>query len=78
MTDVFKIEPNLKTFSSLVAALDQVRDHARAKRLWDMVLKEDHMERNEVRRRAEMEAGDTKAKEMEEIEEIENRDHPHD
>ncbi|KAF8941386.1 hypothetical protein BGZ58_010178 [Dissophora ornata] len=43
MTDQYRIEPNFKTYSTLVAGLHHAGDHERAERLWDIVLEEDEM-----------------------------------
>ncbi|KAG0342476.1 hypothetical protein BG005_002704, partial [Podila minutissima] len=57
MTDTFKIEPNLKTYSTLVAGLHRAGDHERAERLWDIVLKEDDLAQQEALERASLDLG---------------------
>ncbi|KAG0308694.1 hypothetical protein BGZ98_007165 [Dissophora globulifera] len=47
MTNRYRIEPNLKTYSTLVAALRRSGDHVRAERLWDIVLEEDERQRKQ-------------------------------
>ena len=41
MTNRYELEPNLKTYSTLVAALHRTGDHIAAESLWDIVLKDD-------------------------------------
>ncbi|GJJ78505.1 hypothetical protein EMPS_10864 [Entomortierella parvispora] len=41
MTSRYGLEPNLKTYSTLVAALHRTGDHIAAESLWDIVLKDD-------------------------------------
>ncbi|KAF9931655.1 hypothetical protein BGZ67_005158 [Mortierella alpina] len=41
LTDRFKLEPNLKTYSTLVAGLHRAGEHERAESLWSIVLDED-------------------------------------
>ncbi|KAF9582821.1 hypothetical protein BGW38_010720, partial [Lunasporangiospora selenospora] len=42
MTSRLQIEPNLKTYTKLVASLHHSGDHRRAQMLWDMVLEDVH------------------------------------
>lgn len=63
MTDTFKIEPNLKTYSALVAGLHRAGDHDRAERLWDIVLKEDDLAQQEALERASQDLGEEDASE---------------
>lgn len=63
MTDTFKIEPNLKTYSSLVAGLHRAGDHERAEQLWDIVLKEDDLAQQEALERASLDLGEVRVAE---------------
>ncbi|KAG0211377.1 hypothetical protein BGX33_004358 [Mortierella sp. NVP41] len=40
MTERYKIQPNLKTYSTLVAGLHRVGAHRKAEKLWDIVLED--------------------------------------
>ncbi|KAF9386310.1 hypothetical protein CPC16_007591 [Podila verticillata] len=63
MTDKFKIEPNLKTYSALVAGLHRTGDHDRAERVWDIVLKEDDLAQQEALERTSLDLGGEEASE---------------
>ncbi|KAK3835672.1 MAG: hypothetical protein J3R72DRAFT_493977 [Linnemannia gamsii] len=41
MTEQYKIQPNLKTYSTIVAGLHRSGNHQKAEKLWDIVLDED-------------------------------------
>ncbi|KAF9121433.1 hypothetical protein BGW39_010532 [Mortierella sp. 14UC] len=41
MTERYKIQPNLKTYSTIVAGLHHAGNHQKAEKLWDIVLEED-------------------------------------
>ncbi|KAG0280228.1 hypothetical protein BGZ95_010827 [Linnemannia exigua] len=41
MTERYKIQPNLKTYSTIVAGLHRSGNHQKAEKLWDIVLNED-------------------------------------
>lgn len=41
MTERYQIQPNLKTYSTLVAGLHRAGAHQKAEKLWDIVLEED-------------------------------------
>jgi pentatricopeptide repeat protein len=42
MTEHYKIQPNLKTYSTIVAGLHRAGNHQKAEKLWDIVLEEDN------------------------------------
>jgi pentatricopeptide repeat protein len=41
MTEQYKIQPNLKTYSTIVAGLHRAGNHEKAEKVWDIVLEED-------------------------------------
>ncbi|KAG9064980.1 hypothetical protein KI688_002299 [Linnemannia hyalina] len=41
MTDRYRIQPNLKTYSTIVAGLHRTGNHEKAEKVWDIVLEED-------------------------------------
>ncbi|KAF8945511.1 hypothetical protein BGZ47_002513 [Haplosporangium gracile] len=41
MTERYKIQPNLKTYSTIVAGLHRTGNHEKAEKVWDIVLEED-------------------------------------
>lgn len=41
MTEQYKIQPNLKTYSTIVAGLHRTGHHEKAEKVWDIVLEED-------------------------------------
>ncbi|KAG0355771.1 hypothetical protein BGZ54_001018 [Gamsiella multidivaricata] len=47
MINRYRIEPSLKTYSTLVAGLQRAGDYERAERLWDIVLEEDEEQRQD-------------------------------